>query len=203
MYYVIDYCINNREKYTKIHFIQGLLLIPLALPVAALKVLWEDLFMKERIVNELLHTQIDWLQSKYAPFVIIGIILWKNIGYDVLLIISSLLTMPSEYEEAASMEGAGFWRIGFSIKIPYLIPILFFTSIISLLNCFKIFREIYILQGDYPYEKIYLLQHFMNNNFLKLNYEILATAAFVLYVIIFIVIYIVTKWQQVYIKENV
>jgi multiple sugar transport system permease protein len=79
---------------------------------------------------------------------------------------------------------------------------LLFTVIISLLNCFKIFREVYLLQGNYPSKNLYLLQHFMNNNFTKLNYEMLATAAFVLYIVIFMVIYCSVKWQQSYINNN-
>lgn len=186
---------NHLEKY---RYLQGWLLIPMAIPAASMILIWTDLFAREGIINAIFHKQISWLEGDYAPYIVIGMIIWKNIGYDVLLITSALLTLPIEYEEAASIEGAGVVKIALFVKIPQLIPMLFFTVIISLLNAFKIFREVYLLQGEYPNKKLYLLQHFMNNNFTNLNYEMLATAAFVLYIVIFIIIYFITTWQQRY-----
>lgn len=60
----------------------------------------------------------------------------------------------------------------------------------------------YLLQGDYPNRNLYLLQHFMNNHFAKLNYDLLTTAAFTLYTVIFIIIFFGARWQQWYIREN-
>ncbi|ADZ84348.1 carbohydrate ABC transporter permease [Cellulosilyticum lentocellum] len=190
------------KQLAKRKWLQGLLLIPMALPAASLMLVWQDLFAKEGILNAVLGTHLDWLQSDKAPWIIIGLIIWKNLGYNVLLMIGTLLTMPKEYEEAAGLDGAGFFKIASFIKIPYLIPMLFFTVVISLSNCFKIFREVYLLQGDYPNRKLYLLQHFMNNHFAKLNYDLLTTAAFALYTVIFTIIFFGARWQQRYIREN-
>ena len=191
---------KNLKKY---HFLQGWILLPMAIPTASMVLVWRDLFTQQGIINGIFRTNINWLDGNYTPFVAIVMIIWKNIGYDVLLIISSLLTLPKEYEEAASLEGAGSIKIALWIKLPQLVPMLFFTIIISLLNCFKIFREVYLLcGGNYPNKKIYMLQHFMNNNFDKLDYELLATAAFILYIFIFIIIFLLTKWQQNYINKN-
>lgn len=191
---------KNIHRY---HFLQVALLIPMALPAAALMLWWHQLFDVNGIISHLLDYEVDWLRSSYAPFIVIGMIVWKNLGYNVLILTSALITMPKEYEEAASMDGAGFWKISFHIKVPHLVPSLFFTIILSLLNCFKIYREIYLLQGDYPDSHIFLLQHFMSNNFVNLNYDLLTTSAFILYIVIFSIIYILTKWQQAYIKGNV
>jgi multiple sugar transport system permease protein len=190
------------KELKKYRFLQGWLLLPLTIPTASMVLIWKDLFAEQGIINAMIHARINWLDSKYGFLMVIGMIIWKNIGYDTLLIISSLLTLPKEYEEAASLEGAGDIRIALTIKVPQLVPMLLFTVIISLLNCFKIFREVYLLQGNYPSKNLYLLQHFMNNNFTKLNYEMLATAAFVLYIVIFMVIYCSVKWQQSYINNN-
>ena len=191
---------KNIHRY---HFLQVALLIPMALPAAALMVWWHQLFDVNGVVSHLFHYELDWLRSTYAPFIIIGMIVWKNLGYNVLILTSALITMPKEYEEAASMDGAGFWKISLHIKVPHLLPSLFFTIILSLLNCFKIYREIYLLQGDYPDSHIFLLQHFMSNNFVNLNYDLLTTSAFILYMVIFIIISVLTKWQQAYVKSNV
>lgn len=186
----------------KYKMLQGILLIPMVVPSASFMLLWQDLLTKDGLVNALIGTYKDWLFSDYASWIIIGLILWKNTGYNVLLMMSSLLSMPKEFEEAAYLDGGGFYKVAIYIKVPYLIPMLFFTVIISLLNCFKIFKEVYLLQGDYPAQNLYLLQHFMNNHFLNLNYELLTAASFLLYLIIFIIIYMMTYWQQAYMQEN-
>jgi multiple sugar transport system permease protein len=62
-----------------------------------------------------------------------------------------------------------------------------FVFILSLINSFKIFREVYLLTGDYPYDKLYMLQHFMNNTFNSLDYQKLSSAA-VIFALVMIVI---------------
>ncbi len=190
------------EHLHKYRSFQCWLLMPMAIPTASMVLIWNDLLAQEGILNGILDKKVDWLESEWAPYIIIGMIIWKNIGYDVLLIISSLLVIPKEYEEAASLEGANRREIAWYIKIPQLTPMFFFMLIISLFNVFKIFREVYLLEGDYPNEKLYLLQHFMNNNFANLNYQMLTTAAFMLYMVIWTIIFILSRWQQRYIESN-
>ncbi len=74
----------------------------------------------------------------------------------------------------------------FSITLPLIVPYLFFILIMSVINSFKSFREAYILCGDHPNASIYMLQHFMNNNFENLNYLRLSTAAILVFLVIFI-----------------
>lgn len=58
----------------------------------------------------------------------------------------------------------------------------------SLINSFKVFREIYLLKGDYPYPTMYMLQHFMNNTFSKLDYQKMSAAAIMMAVVMVIII---------------
>ncbi len=191
------------KQIQKLKWVQGILLIPMALPAASLMLVWQDLFAEKGLLNALVNGQVNWLESAYAPWIIIFLIVWKNLGYNVLLLMGSLLMMPKEYEEAAQLDGGNALKIAWYVKVPYLMPMFFFTCVISLSNCFKIFREVYLLQGDYPQTNLYLLQHFMNNHFTKLNYDLLATAAFMLYTFLFIIIFFLTRGQQHYIQENV
>ena len=190
------------KKIEKYKWLQGVFLIPMALPAASLILVWKDVFTKNGILNGILGTHIMWLESDYAPWIVIFMIIWKNLGYAILLLLSAIMMIPREYEEAASLDGAGFLKTAVRIKIPCIIPMIFFTVVISLMNSFKIFREVYLLQGDYPKQNLYLLQHFMNNNFVKLNYEILSAAAFILYIIIFAIIFRVARLQEKYIDKN-
>ena len=190
------------QQLSKYRFIQSFLLIPMAIPTASMVLVWQDVLRRQGILSCLIGRQIEWLDSKAAIVIVIGIIIWKNIGYNVLLIISTLLTIPAEYAQAASLDGAGNIKIALYIKLPQLVPMLFFMFVISLFNANKIFRELYLLKGEYPDEKLYLLQHFMNNNFANLNYNMLTTAAFTMYLIISLIILVLARIQENYITNN-
>ena len=73
--------------------------------------------------------------------------------------------------EAAEVEGASEWTQFVHIKLRYLSPTILFVTILSIINSFKVFREIYLLTGNYPYDSLYMLQHFMNNMFRQLDYQ--------------------------------
>ena len=76
----------------------------------------------------------------------------------------------------------------FHIKLRYLSPTVLFVTILSIINSFKIFREIYLLTGDYPYDGLYMLQHFMNNMFKHIDYQRLSAAAVFLAIVIVILV---------------
>ena len=63
-----------------------------------------------------------------------------------------------------------------------------FVIIMSLINSFKVFREVYLLTGDYPYNSLYMMQHFMNNTFQSLDYQKLSAAAIIMAVFMMVVI---------------
>jgi len=115
------------------------------------------------------------------------IFLWKNCGYNMVLFLAGLGNIPKDYYEAAWMDNASSFRAFLHITIPCLLPTGILAFIMSIINSFKIFREIYLITGNYPQEGIYTLQHFMNNMFASLNYPRLtsATALLVCVVVFF------------------
>lgn len=165
-------------------------LIPLVIPSATTAFFWKNIFSQYGVLNKILAVfgiqGIDWIQSEYGLCVMILIFLWKNIGYNMTLFLSGLSNIPEEYYECASVEGAGkAWQFG-KITWTYLTPTTFLVLIMSFVNSFKVFKEIYIMTGEYPPDSLYLLQHYMNNMFLSLNYSKLVSAVYILTVIIVI-----------------
>ena len=152
-------------------------LLPMALPVASLALLWKVLFAQNGLVNAALGTHCDFMGSDAAFWVLIATYLWKNIGYDSILWASGLDGISTELYEAAAVDGAGAWRQFTAITLPNLLPTLAVTAVLSLLNTFKVFREAYLVAGAYPQESIYLLQHLFNNWFLALDLPRLSAAA--------------------------
>ena len=167
-------------------------LSPMMVPVASVVLIWQVLFNYNGTINEFLllfgADKIDWLQSEYCQFVVLMLFLWKNLGYNMILFMSGLANIPKELLEVADVEGASSAYKFFAIKLRYLSPTILFVAILSLINSFKVFREVYLLTGDYPYEKLYMLQHFMNNTFRSLDYQKLSAAAVVMAIVMVVII---------------
>ena len=167
-------------------------LSPMMVPVASVVLIWQVLFNYNGTINEFLAlfdiAKIDWLQSDHCQAVVIILFLWKNLGYNMILFMAGLANIPKELLEVADVEGASEWYKFFAIKLRYLSPTVLFVTILSLINSFKVFREVYLLTGDYPYEKMYMLQHFMNNTFKSLDYQKLSAAAVVMALVMVVLI---------------
>ena len=167
-------------------------LSPMMVPIASVILVWQVLFDYNGLVNVLLARigidKIDWLKSDFAPIVIILLFLWKNLGYNMILFMSGLSSVPKDQIEVARLESAKESQIFWKIKIRYLSSTIMFVIIMSLINSFKVFREVYLLTGDYPYNSLYMMQHFMNNTFQSLDYQKLSAAAIIMAVFMMVVI---------------
>ena len=180
-------------------------LSPMMVPVASVVLIWQVLFNFNGTINEFLKLfgvdKIDWFQSEYSLIVVLVLFLWKNLGYNMILFMAGLSNIPKELLEVADVEGAGEWYKFFAIKLRYLSPTVLFVTILSLINSFKVFREVYLLTGDYPYEKLYMLQHFMNNTFRSLDYQKLSAAAVVMAIVMVVLIALLFKAEDWFGKD--
>ncbi len=161
---------------------------PLVVPVASMAIFWSILFAPGGTVNQVLGTlgipETDFLHSGWAVFVVALIYLWKNLGFMMVLYLAGLSEIPVSFYESASMDGAGAFQKFKGITVPCLWPTTFFVLVLSVVNCFKIFRETFLITGTYPDESVYMLQHYMNNMFNNTNYPRLTSAAFIITAII-------------------
>ncbi|KIL40146.1 sugar ABC transporter permease [Gordoniibacillus kamchatkensis] len=167
-------------------------LTPLVVPVASVTLVWKTLFDLHGTFNGLLvrwgASPHDWMESRAAIWVVIIVYLWKNIGYNMVLFLAGLQNIPAEFYEAAAIDGAGKFKQWKSITLVFLTPTVFFVFIMSIINSFKVFRETYLIAGDYPDPSIYMLQHFMNNMFKSLDYQKLTSAAFLMALLIVLLV---------------
>ena len=180
-------------------------LSPMMVPVASVVLIWQVLFNYNGTINEFLMLfgadKIDWLQSDYCQIVVIILFLWKNLGYNMILFMAGLANIPKELLEVADVEGASESYKFFNIKLRYLSPTVLFVTILSLINSFKVFREVYLLTGSYPYDGLYMLQHFMNNTFASLDYQKLSAAAVLMAIFMVGLIALLFKIEDVFGKD--
>lgn len=167
-------------------------LCPMMVPVASVVLIWQVIFHYNGALNEFLANfgidKIDWLKSEMGQIVVVLLFLWKNLGYNMILFLAALNNIPKDVLEVATLEGAGAVYKFFRIKLRYLSPTILFVTVLSLINSFKVFREVYLLTGDYPYDSLYTLQHFMNNTFRNIDYQKLSSAAILMSIVMIIII---------------
>lgn len=167
-------------------------LSPMMVPVASIVLIWQVLFHYNGAVNAFLANfgidKIDWLKSDYSQLVIGILFLWKNLGYNMILFMAGLANIPKELMEVVRLESSNPWAVFVHIKLRYLSPTILFVTILSLINSFKVFREVYLMTGDYPYDSLYLLQNFMNNTFQSLDYQKLSAAAIIMALVMIVII---------------
>lgn len=169
----------SKSKYMKL--LKSTYLLPMAIPAAAVVLIWKLLFDKEGILNgiweQLGGRAIDYMGTGAAFWVLVISYIWKNLGYTVVLWLAGMMGIPQGIMEAAAVDGAGEWTCFFKIILPNLKPTLYTITVLSFLNSFKVFREAYLVAGSYPQESMYMLQHLFNNWFLNLEMDKMAAAA--------------------------
>jgi multiple sugar transport system permease protein len=142
--------INQKIKFK--NFYQAIFFMPAVTSVVAISVIWKWLFAGEKygLINHWLLkvgiNPIDWLMSPTwtLPAIIIMSI-WAGLGYNMILLLAGLQTIPQTFYEAADIDGAGTWGKFWNITLPLLRPALLFAVIMSMINSFQLFEQVYIM----------------------------------------------------------
>lgn len=181
--------------------IKSAFLIPMAIPVASVVLLWRLLFHPNGFLNGFLQVfgiqGADWMNTEAAFWVLVFSYLWKNIGYDIVLWMAGLSGISESIYEAAKVDGAGPWKCFTKITIPCLMPSFYTIAVLSFLNSFKVFREAYLVAGDYPNKSMYLLQHLFNNWYRDLSLDKMAAGAVLHGLSIFVLVMMMQKFWEV------
>jgi len=153
------------------------MILPIAIPSAAVSGFFKTVFDAQGF---------SLIESNFAMLAVVTIYVWRSAGFNIIIYMAAMGQMNKSALEAASIDGAGYMNRLYHIIIPMMIPSTFFVAIMSIMNSFKVFKDVYILQGAYPNPQIYMLQHYMNNIFGKLQNEKLTAAAYIFTVFIFL-----------------
>ena len=176
------------------------LLLPLVVPSWTIVYFWKVLFDSNGLVNEWLiqlGLSHQWVsQNQWSMGILVAVFLWKNVSYNIVLFWSGLNWIPEIYYEQARLEGANGWQQFRHITWIYLSPTTFVVLLMSVVNSFKVFKEVYMLYGPYPDPDIYMLQHYMNNQFLSLNMQKLCSAAYILFLVMGLVLLVLFYAQK-------
>lgn len=133
----------------------------------------------------LLGLEDTWTFNEESALVWLGIVLWKTLGYTVLICAAFLESIPGEILDAAKLDGAGFWQCLFRVRLPLIRQGMVLSTVLVIFNGYRCFREAYLIGGEHPHEQLYSLQHFLQNNFSNMNYARLEAASIVVVLAVF------------------
>jgi len=176
-------------------FFRTVYFIPFVTSVVAVSIVWRWIFHSDYgLLNYFLGfvgiQPIEWLESaKYSMPALIILSIWKGLGYNIIILLAGLQNINDAYYRAARIDGANMWNRFVHVTLPGLAPTLFFISIISVINGFKVFDEIYALFGGKPgiaNSSLTVVYYVFNKFYGEWEFGVASAAAYVLFIIIFI-----------------
>ena len=189
-----------------IGFFRTMFYLPVMTPmvVCALLFVWiynTDFGALNYILSFFKIAPIKWLTDKNIALISIALMsVWKNFGYNMLILLSALQGIPESLYEAAALDGITPWRKLINIKLPLIMPSMYFVILTSVIDAFQVFTEVYIMTKGGPGYSTYTVSYYLFNNafeFGKMGY------ACAMSVIMFVIILTVTLIQDKIMNKNV
>jgi multiple sugar transport system permease protein len=136
------------------NFFKSIFFLPTVTAIVAVSVIWKWLYAGEKyglfnyFIMKFGFQPVDWLASPYwtLPSIIIMSV-WAGVGYNMIIFLAGLQTIPHVMYEAAEIDGAGFWHKFFHITLPLLRPTIVFVTMMSFIVSFQVFEQVYIMTG--------------------------------------------------------
>ncbi|WP_166790524.1 carbohydrate ABC transporter permease [Cryobacterium tagatosivorans] len=173
-------------------FFRAVVFMPYILAVPVVAVVFGQLLQRNGPINQALHAlgldmfAFDWLgDPNVALWTMAGIIMWKEVGFGVVLILARMLTVSTEIYEAAKLDGAGFWRTHWSITLPQVGGIVAFYMVNEAITMVSwVFNYVYVLtngQGGPGDATVVSELYIYRNAFQYMQPELAAAAAVILF----------------------
>jgi len=185
----LAYIANWRLK--GIRFFRTAFSSPLVIAVASASMIWMLLYNPSAgIINYFLSKLGlpggNWLADpRLALASVSAVAVWRGLGFNTIVLLSGLQSIPEELYESARIDGAGPWRLFWNITLPLLSPSLFFVLIVSVISSLQAFGEINILTHGGPAESTTVVVYSIYREaFFNFNFGFASAEAIVLFAII-------------------
>lgn len=166
------------------------LFIPFITSPAVVAIVWKGMYAPSGAVNQVLSSlhlpTADWLSNpNLALPAVAAMAIWKQVGFNMLILLAGLQTVPEELKEAARIDRANWFQIYFRIVLPLMAPIVLLVTILTTIDSFQVFDATYVMTGGGPgYATTTLVYYIFNSAFVDLRMGYAATIALALLVVI-------------------
>ncbi|MBQ3819107.1 sugar ABC transporter permease [bacterium] len=180
---ILNSKIRGSEFYKTAYF------LPFITPMVVIAIVWQWIFDPNiGILNNVLRLHINWLyDTHYAMLALIIVSVWKLIGYNMIIFLSSLSGISQSLFEAAKIDGANSFQVFKNVTVPMLSPAIFFVVIITAISSFQVFDLIFLMTEGGPLDSTNVLVYAVYQNaFEYFNIGKASAIAYVLFVIVLV-----------------
>jgi len=185
-----------------IRFYRAAFFIPVISSMVAVAVIWQWIYNPQ---FGLLNYALSWFgiegptwltSTRWAMIAIIITSIWKSLGFNMLIFLAGLQSIPESYYEAAEIDGARWFAKFRHITIPLLSPTTFFITVMAVINSFQVFDTVYLMTQGGPARSTSVLVYYIYQNafqFFQMGY-----ASAIAYVLFFVVLFVTMLqfWRQ-------
>ena len=150
-------------------------------PLVAVAFVWKIMYNPQfGLIDQVLGLDVNWLySSSLALPAVMLMTIWKDFGYAVILFMSGLLSVPSDYYEAAHIDGANAWQTFRNITLPLLKPTMIFVVITSIISYLQAYVPVMVMTKGGPGTTTYLSSYLVYDQaFVKYNFGYASAIAF-------------------------
>lgn len=193
---ILNSKIRGSEFYKTAYF------LPFITPMVVIGIIWAWIFDPNiGFLSQIFHLHINWLyDTKFAMPALIIVSVWKLIGYNMVIFLSSLSAISQNLFEAAKIDGANSFQVFKNVTVPMLSPTIFFVVIITAISTFQVFDLIYLMTEGGPFDSTNVLVYAIYKN--AFEYFNVGKASAIAYVL-FVIILVLTLIQWHYRKKLV
>ncbi|MBA2381494.1 MAG: sugar ABC transporter permease [Chloroflexi bacterium] len=165
--------------------------LPVVTSTIAIALVWQWIYSPDSgLLNQFLATfgiaPQRWLSNSTLVMpAIVVMSVWQGLGTNIIIFLAGLQAIPGELLDAASVDGAGRWARFRNVVLPLLTPSIFFTGVLSLIDSFQVFDQVFVLSRPRPTDATITVVYFIYENgfkFFKMGYA--SAASWVLFVIV-------------------
>jgi ABC-type sugar transport system permease subunit len=139
-------------------FYRTTLFLPYLLPIAVVGLIFSYIFQLSGVLNDFLNAiglqafALDWLGStKLALPTLMFVIIWKEVGFGIVLFLARLMSVEEELFDAAKIDGANWWQLQWNVTVPQLSTVIEFFSVISVITMLSwVFNYVFVMTGGGP-----------------------------------------------------
>jgi len=183
---------------------------PYVLPIIVVGISFSFMFQYKGIINSILDTlrldvlKIDWLGRSYPAFgVLIFTIVWKELGFGVIIMLARLLSIDQTLLEAGRLDGCNWWQLLTRIIIPQMKEVIYFYTVLTTIMVFTwLFNYVFVLTRGGPGTSTYILELYIYNQAFIYRTSGVAGAVATILLIIMIIIILIPEFRRITRREE-
>lgn len=169
--------------------------LPVMTSLVVVSTIWVMLYNRNGLFNTILLNiglpRVGWLSDPHVALISIAIAsIWQGFGFETVIFLAALQSIPRELYEAAMMDGAGGWAQFRYITLPALRPVILFVFVIGIIGSYQVFDQVFVMTSGGPVYSTSTLVYYLFDKFMDLRLGYASAIAYILFAILVIFSYI-------------